>query len=136
MNNENTQIHATLEQAEKLKKAGFDKKCSHYAVFVESTHCNFVEVYYRNILIGVEATDSKGFSFESDYFEGDLFLPTLGEIELHEGVFVCKVGRLGVWSFYDPDREADYEKYHYESELEARIEAWIYFNPKKEVQDE
>jgi hypothetical protein len=122
MNNETKPqppIHASLEQAQKLKNAGWKKK----TYFAYEPYTCMVR-------------------YDIDYSKDNtlIALPTLIEIELPE--MVCVMLEFGSYKVTSSDFAIRQKLAlcipngnRFATELEARIEAWIYFNTKKEVQD-
>jgi hypothetical protein len=131
MENNLQPIHATIEQSERLRDAGWEKET--YFAHCYKMHNRTWTLTYRN---------HQGLLPYP--YDDVLYAPTLGEIELPEEVYVVKKEFRGykIWVTNDFEGEESgvgnkpllfYE--FFESELDARIEAWIYFK-KKEVQDE
>jgi hypothetical protein len=99
------QIHATLEEAQMLKNAGWEAPTlyGYYYDFtgkISEWKCDHVK-YINNLLFGIT------------------YAPTLGEIKLPEGWYV--VLEVGKWAYHYPNGSAGW----FETELEARIHAWI-----------
>jgi hypothetical protein len=156
-----------FELAMKMKMAGFDKECSfravNYSFYEPVTRKNYDHLH---ILYGYIKTvgnryfipecfiEVVTYYFSPACFSGSeetLYLPTLGEIDLPEGVYVAPYkidsgdgGKNTVFYCFDNNKRLFVKKLsggrikqkYFETELEARAHAWLWANQEKEVKNE
>jgi hypothetical protein len=120
------QIHASLEEAQMLKNAGWEKPCVHYAIFETEKHHSH-DYIHRVYCYAYNISIAQYFDVDSDIiFEGKLYMPTLGEIELPEAMVIYYRKHSG-W-FYGQVLWYNLSSYEvpYKTELSARIHAWVW----------
>jgi hypothetical protein len=123
-------IYASIEDALKLKEAGFEKECVHHAIIcTEDVIDMTISICaYDFIIDSLENSDMIP-------IHKKLWLPTLEEIDLPEDIFVIR--NIEKWKVLDyslaPSAVDIENNYHFATELEARAEAWIWAYGKKEV---
>lgn len=133
-----------IDLAIEMKKAGFDKECVHSAKkrkYYITDNETIIICAYGVVIVEVEKTVE---------FDGKLYLPTLSEIELPEGVYITPYkiyladgSEKSVFYCFDNNKRLFVKKLsggrsrqkYFETELEARAYAWLWANQKKEVQN-
>ena len=111
------QIYATLEEAQILKNAGWEKP----------THFCTMQSWQKAEECTFETEKGYGGGIHDHDIAGFLYRPTLGEIELPERLFIVKTGFGYIAMTMDySDNVKSMSSLYYESELSARIHAWIF----------
>lgn len=117
-------IYASISQAIRLKKAGFDKVCAYKAISYSDIYTPFGAKVYAH---GVEIDDLK----DIEPFEGELWLPTVEEIDLPKNILVYEV-ETGVFGVFVLSNRLlglmpnDFFGMH-DNELELKVRLFIFY---------